>query len=129
MIIPGVGSQITQALGKPSARTDANQNSELDPEQNNPASVTPNTASGQSESVTPNLPGAPLNPVGPANNTDAAQNSRQSLAELEAVRVRFQLQRESQFKSPNKAIQEFLDVADFERRDELTNLVGFDLKV
>lgn len=68
----------------------------------------------------------------PANvNTSKSTTSRRDLAEVETIRNRFQLQKEGgNFQSESgKALQSFLDVADFERKDELTDLVGIDLFV
>ncbi len=62
-------------------------------------------------------------------NTNQATPSRRDLADAQSSRTQFQLQKESRVSSgeSGRALQSFIDVADFERKDELTNLVGIDI--
>ena len=69
-------------------------------------------------------------PQSPTTNQSVA-NPRQSLVEVETARNRFQLQGENGRGqgSSGKAVQSFLDVADFERKDDLATLVGIDIYI
>ena len=63
------------------------------------------------------------------NETDSSRTSRRNLSEDELNRQRFQIQSESRTSQgqSGKALQSFIDVADFERKDELNNSTGFDV--
>lgn len=70
-------------------------------------------------------------PVAATTNTSKTTSSRRDLAELETIRNQFQLESQSgrlQGESA-KALQSFLDVADFERKDTLTALYGIDIYI
>jgi len=64
-----------------------------------------------------------------AANTYKSTTSRKDLTQVEASRNRFQLQQNDQKSQGRsaKALQSFLDVADFERKDDLTKMVGIDI--
>lgn len=62
-------------------------------------------------------------------NTSQTETSRRDLAEVETARNRFQLQTESEKKSTSasKSLQTFIDVAEFEAKDEFQGLYGLDI--
>jgi hypothetical protein len=129
-MIPSIGSQIQSTFAgtsRPSSGARADTNDAVANKE--PTSAANSTNEATSSSQSPVVSGAPFTPTTSTQQTEAGQSSRQDLVELEAVRVRFQLQREAQLSSGNRAVQEFLEVADFERREQLTSLVGLDIKV
>jgi hypothetical protein len=122
MAISGIGSQVT---GQFAPRTAESREKIISPEPQNKLAVQANTVKSPETNTTL------FTPV-PANaNSSKNTSSRRDLAEVETIRNRFQLQKEGgSFQGESgRALQSFIDVADFERKDELTNLVGIDLFV
>ena len=122
MAISGISSQITAQFAP---RTAESREKVISPEPQNKLAVQETSVKSTETKTTL------FTPV-PANaNTSKNTSSRRDLAEVETIRNRFQLQKEggSYQGESGKAVQSFLDVADFERKDELTTLVGIDLFV
>ena len=71
----------------------------------------------------------PVVPI--ATDTNKPTSSRRDLAELETFRNKFQIQDESaNAKGPSaNAVQSFIEVAEFQKKDELNELVGIDIFV
>lgn len=92
-----------------------------------------NKSDGARTTLLPAVPGS--------SSTLKSTTSRQDLVEVETSRKRFELQntgrgekgqgvnRQLNNSPSNKALQTFIDVADFERKDDLTNLVGIDFYI
>ena len=120
MAIPGIGLLTTTQFAPRSAEQRGNAQ-----KNENQTAITVSNEAAQ----TTNSKATAFAPVPASTNSNKSTTSRQDLAELETLRNRFQLQQES--KTPQgesgKALQSFLDVADFERKDELTSLYGFDI--
>lgn len=71
-----------------------------------------------------------LTPVPQSPDTNKpTTNPRQSLVEVETARNRFQLQGDKGQGRSGQAVQSFLDVADYERKDDLATLVGIDIYI
>ena len=123
MAVPGIGLQSTIQFQP----RNANQRGLADAATKN---ETQTTAPGNSAEKTNNEPSL-FNPVVKATQSNQVTTSRRNLAEIESVRNSFQIQKENLKLQgrPAKALQSFLDVADFERKDELTSLVGLDIFV
>ncbi len=127
MAIPGIGLQSPQQLARPLAdqqgsAKSANKNrtsSELAAEQASSTNLTDKKQSSNTEL---------LAPVKPSIDSTRTETSRKNLVEIETSRKRFKLQKELGMKgAQGKAVQSFLEIADFERKDELSNLVGIDI--
>ena len=81
---------------------------------------------GSSESTNTKTP--LFAPVSQSANTIKSDTSRKNLVEVETARNRFKLQSDNQDKSKlGKSVQSFVDVANFERKDELQEIVGIDI--
>ena len=122
MAIPGIGLQTTPQNLLSSSRIPVK--SAVDASKNE--SETGNVAEKAQGTAANN---ALFSAVPESSDVTQSISSRRGLAELEAARNRFQLQQEgllSQGES-GKAVQSFLDIANFERKDELINLVGIDI--
>ncbi|RLA04345.1 MAG: hypothetical protein DRQ47_03515 [Gammaproteobacteria bacterium] len=69
--------------------------------------------------------------ISPSAENNKTATSRRDLTELETLTNSFRLQREAS--KPNgeldKALQSFIDVADFEHKDELASSIGIDIFV
>lgn len=127
MTIPGIG---VASIAQFAPRTvDTNGKLSADKQAKNEAQATvstSNTAVQISDSKATLFTSVPA-----TTNTNKAISSRNSLTEIETNRNRFQLQQESpkpQGESA-KALQSFLDVADYQRKDEMNSLYGFDIVV
>ena len=133
MAIPGIGLQSTTQFAPRSneqrALNKGGANSQLatetaKTEANSSALSSSNQASANQAALLTPVPQLP-------NTSKPTSNPRQSLVEVETARNRFQLQGEKGRGqgSSGKAVQSFLDVADYERKDHLTNLVGIDIYI
>ena len=134
MAVPGIGLQSTtqfaprsndsRALNKGGASYSQSASENTKAVANSSTLDTTNQANtGQAALFTP-VPQSP-------NSNKSTANPRQNLVEVETARNRFQLQGEKgqgQGRS-GKAVQSFLDVADYERKDDLATLVGIDLYI
>jgi len=126
MAIPGIGLASTTQFAPRSV--DSNSNAAADKALKNESQSVSVTNSGtQTNESKP----VPFTTIPALPSTNKATSSRQDLAELETNRNRFQLQQESKKLEgeTGKALQSFIDVADFERKDELESLYGFNIVV
>jgi len=119
MAIPGIGLQ--SIIQFPPRNTNQRALTDVPSKNESQSGVLPSTA----ESV--ELKSTLFTAISQPSKSDEATNSRRNL--VETVRNRFQLQNETLNRQggPAQAVQSFLDVANFERKDELTSLVGIDI--
>ncbi|MCP4414626.1 MAG: hypothetical protein GY808_18885 [Gammaproteobacteria bacterium] len=117
------------------ARPDAEQNNALKGGSNNrlsrdaAAEQSSNTIATTDKTV--NSKNTLLAPVEQSIATTETTTSRKSLTEIETARRQFQLQsdKNNQNGPTGKALQSFLEVADFERKDEMNTMLGIDIFV
>lgn len=137
MTISGIGLN-TGATGFPT-RPDNNQgaaNSRLEspngvnntnqPQPNSAPNGGPETTSRDGSLVTTTNAASQSVPS-QANRSNSLSSSRRNLADTEATANQFRLQRENS--QGNPAVREFLSVANFEQRDNLSNTTGIDIFV
>ncbi len=131
MAVPGIGLQTTIQFA-PRSNDSRALNKDV---ANNPSSSEKTNADTNFNALAPSSQAntgqaALLTPVPQSPNTSkSTTNPRQSLVEVETARNRFQLQGDKgrgQGRS-GQAVQTFLDVADYERKDDLAMLVGIDI--
>lgn len=125
MAIPSIGLSATLQYSSRSAELRENQS-----RNDSKTAVVTSGGDGQPKATQPTSTAITLFPAVTATpNINKSTTSRRDLADLEAIRNRQPLQGDSrnlQSKS-GRALQSFLEVADFERKDELTNLYGIDI--
>ncbi|MCP3675905.1 MAG: hypothetical protein GY829_15760 [Gammaproteobacteria bacterium] len=133
MSVPGIGLQTTtqfaprpnnsRALNKGATNIQpASENTKADAN-SNALAASNQTNTGQAALLIP--------VTQPPNTNKSTTNQRQNLVEVETARKRFQLQGEKgqDLGGSGKAVQSFLDVADYERKDDLATLVGIDIYI
>jgi hypothetical protein len=123
MAVPGIGLQSTAQFAP---RSTAQRN--LSKSGSNKLSTQPSKNETQSTNVSNTEQGSTpksvlFSAVPKTTNTSESVSSRKNLTEIENFRSRFQIQ------ESNKAVQSFLEVADLERKDELTSLLGIDIYI
>jgi len=120
MAISGIGSQtITQFPQRTATSGEKNLSKEA-----NIASTATNST-GKTAETSPTL----FKSVSDTTSTNKSSTSRGDLSTIETNRKRFQLQaeaRKTEGKS-GKALQSFIDIANFERKDELNTTFGIDV--
>ena len=125
MAIPGIGTQSLASFSpnQTGARSDVRDKSLARESQPSTALTTANIeASTKSTTL--------FNPVASTNNADKSTTSRRDLSELETFRTRFQFQKANSPDSDSaRAVQSFVDVANFESKDEFNTLYGIDITV
>ena len=123
MAVPGIGLQTTTQYAPRSNEQRALSKDDITSKNET------QTAAAESTGQNSTAKGALFPTVTQSTDTTESTTSRQSLAELESIRNRFQLQQEGQkLKGQSaKALQSFLDVAEFERKDDLNSLIGLDI--
>jgi len=129
MAIPGIGLQSSYQLTRPFADQQNSSKSENKNRATRELPTEQTQATATSTDKSENSKTALLAPVEQSANSTEADTSRKNLVEIETARKRFQLQKEeNNDKGPSgKALQSFLEVANYERKDELTNMVGIDI--
>jgi len=130
MAIHGIGLPSSYQLTRPAAE----QNNASKGNSNNRLSR--DTSAEQSSSTiavnsdkTDNSQSALLAPVVQSVSTTETTTSRKNINEIETARRQYQLQsdRNNQNGPTGKALQSFLEVADYERKDELNTMLGIDI--
>lgn len=70
-----------------------------------------------------------FDPPTAGNQVNPLIQDRRNPADIEALRNQFGLQSEARQQSPNRAIDSFVTVAEFEQRDEIASATGIDIFV
>ncbi|MCP4272379.1 MAG: hypothetical protein GY781_10490 [Gammaproteobacteria bacterium] len=129
MAIPGIGLPSSYQLARPAAE----QNNAAKGGSNNrlsrDASAEQSSNTIATSDKTANSKNALLAPIEQSIATTETTTSRKSLTEIETARRQFQLQsdKNNQNGPTGKALQSFLEVADFERKDEMNTMLGIDI--
>jgi len=130
MAIPGIGLPSSYQLARPSAEQNnaskGGSNNRLNRET---IAEQPTNTTAANNDKTENSKSDLLAPVEQSIATTESTTSRKSLTEIETARRQFQLQRDknNQNDPTGKALQSFLEVADFERKDEMNTMLGIDI--
>ncbi len=129
MAIPGIGLPSSYQLARPSAEQNNAPKSGSNTRLSRDASAEQSSNTIATTDKTENSKNALLAPVEQSIATTETTTSRKSLTEIETARRQFQLQsdKNNQNGPTGKALQSFLEVADFERKDEMNTMLGIDI--
>ena len=126
MTLPGIGSGI--GLNILPSRQDLTPASErLNTRQSDTNTATTTTNSNSAD--TSNTATSRFDPPTPGNQANNISQDRRNPADIEALRNQFGLQSDNAQESPNRAINSFVTVAEFEERDEIASATGIDIFV
>lgn len=130
MAIPGIGIPSSYQLARPAAEQNTASKGNSNNRLGRDASAEQSSGSlAVNNDKTDNSQSALLAPVVQSVATTESTTSRKSISEIETARRQFQLQadKNNQNGPTGKALQSFLEVADYERKDELNTMLGIDI--